>query len=497
MERPRRRRRFGPLFYVTASVAVVLLGSQPFWEPALQRYRTWRLTRQLHDPSRQAREDAAGELMKIGPAATWWVVRSSRDPDVQVRLLCCRILGHLATTGDEAAAEALLAATRDPDPTVRHAAFAHLVSIGGPGADGGSGLKDRVLRSLGAALDDPDPGVRQSAAWALATLGPRARPAIPDLERALNGPDKALRPPAANILLNLDPEAMRPRVIAALSKLLADTSIRLEHWRLVEVLVAAQGQDATAAMLNPLLRDPDYGVRSQAINDLLTQCPEAASLRSTMIEGLACPYGGLRDTAALYLLRREPGLAAKAIETLAELMVDPMEGDSVPDDLARQVRAQSRWALGPLAKSLVERLPRARTPEARLGAILALGEIGPEARCAVPVLLEQSRSGDLTIATRAIEALVKIDPKAAEPRIPALLEWTNPGHESRVRLTAMASLRDLGPAAKVAIPALLKLADEDDLEISAGAIEAVGYIDPWMGDAVKQAVERGALRSPD
>lgn len=496
MPRPSRRR-FGPLFYLTAGVAVVLLGSQPFWEPARQRYRAWWLTRQLHDPVSQVRGEAAGELMQIGPAATWWVARASRDPDVQVRLLCCRILGQLATTGDEAATEALLAATRDPDPTVRHAAFSYLVSIGGPGAGRGSGLKDRALRSLGAALDDPDPGVRQGAAWALATLGPRARPAIPDLERALDGPDKALRPLAADILLNLDPEAMRPRVIAALSKLLDDKALRFEHFRLVEVLNAAQGEDATAAMLTPLIHHPDLETRLRALNDLLGGCPEAASITTTMIEGLTSRDGMLRDAAALYLLRREPRMAAQAIETLAGLMVDPMEGCSVPDDLARQVRAQSPWALGPLAKSLVERLPRARNPEARPGAILALGEIGPEARCAVPTLLELSHSGDPRAATRAVEALVKIDPKSAEPRIPALLEWTTPGHESRVRLTAMASLRDLGPAAKVAVPALLKLADEDDLEISAGAIEAVGHIDPWMGDTVKHTVERGASRPPD
>jgi hypothetical protein len=61
----------------------------------------------------------------------------------------------------------------------------------------------------------------------------------------------------------------------------------------------------------------------------------------------------------------------------------------------------------------------------------------------------------------------------------------------------MGSLRDLGPAASAAIPALLKLADEDDLPISAGAMEAISRIDPARGAVIKRAIERGAVRPPD
>lgn len=502
-----RRRRFGPLFYATAGVAVLLLGSQPLWEPAMQRYRAWQLTRQLGDPSEPVRREAVAELVQIGPAATWWVVRASRDPAVPVRLLCCTILGRLVSAGDGAAAEALLAATRDADASVRAAAVSQMVPIvGGIGFAEEGGLKGKALRSLGAALDDPDPNVRQTSAWALAILGPKARPAIPDLERALDGPDKALRPLVAEILLNLDLEAMRPRVIAALSKLLADTSIPNQHWRLLSVLNQAQGPEATAAMLTPLVRHADLQTRVQALNDLAGLYGGVESARSTMIEGLMKPVmiegltsddGNVRGTAALFLLKHDPALAAKAIETLAEQMVDPIEGSYNSEYLLWQIRETSPDAMAPLAKSLVERLQRARKPDSRLNAIMSLGEIGPEARCAIPALLEQSRSGDLMTAMRAIEALVKIDPKSAEPRIPALLDWTTPGHKSRVRLTAMAALRDLGPAAKAAVPALLKLADEDDLAIAAGAIEAIGRIDPPLADTLKHAIERGASRPPD
>src|SRR5262249_48712277 len=119
-----------------------------------------------------------------------------------------------------------------------------------------------------------------------------------DLERALDGADKDLRPMAATALLRIDKETMRPHIIAAMSALLADTSLRLEHWRALSVLTDAQGQDATAAMLKPLLRHPDLGIRMQARNDLLSHCAGAKSLKSIMIEGLAGDDAGLRDTSA-------------------------------------------------------------------------------------------------------------------------------------------------------------------------------------------------------
>ena len=42
---PRDRRRFGPLFYLTAIVALIAVASMPFWETGIQQYRAWRLSR--------------------------------------------------------------------------------------------------------------------------------------------------------------------------------------------------------------------------------------------------------------------------------------------------------------------------------------------------------------------------------------------------------------------------------------------------------------------
>ena len=114
-----------------------------------------------------------------------------------------------------------------------------------------------------------------------------------------------------------------------------------------------------------------------------------------MIEGLTSHDAFLRDTAAVYLLKHEPGMASKALDAIADQIVNPMDGGHLLWDLVKDVREASPGSLAPLANLLVERLSRTRKPDDRRNAILALGEIGPDARSAVPALLEESRSGDL------------------------------------------------------------------------------------------------------
>ena len=127
------------------------------------------------------------------------------------------------------------------------------------------------------------------------------------------------------------------------------------------------------------------------------------------------------------------------------------------------------------------------------GAITALGEIGPQASLAVPALIEVSSEKNLDVAAHAVASLVKIDSRSAATRLPSLIEWMRPGHGTRVRLRAMAAVRDLGSAAASAIPVLLEIADEDELAISTGAIEAVSPIDRVTGRTLKQSIARGEI----
>jgi HEAT repeat protein len=452
----------------------------------------------MHDPNEAVRREAADGFVQLGPAASSWVIRAMRDPDARVRLLACSILVRTAPDTPDAALGALLAAVADGDTSVRLAAVEQLEAfVAKYGSSAGRSVRERALRALCAALRDESPQVRVAAVWALLSLGPSAKSAVADLDRALEAADKLLRVAAAEALMRIDASASRPRVVAAMGSLIADKSIRLDHWRAVHILTFAQGEDATAALLVPLLKDQDRATRIQAVNDLIMHCGNAKALRPVLLDALTSDDGFLRDEAALFFLKQEPGMAQRAIETLAEQIVDPLDGSYLLWDLVRKMREASPGAMTPLVSALVARLGPAHKPTSRANAIMALGEIGPAAKSAVPGLLEESKSGDLKIASRAVDALVKVDPRTAATRLSSLLDWMRPGQDVAIRLSAMASLRDLGPAAASAMPALVKAADEEDLTISAAAIEAISKIDPPTGAALKQAISQGVLRSRD
>jgi HEAT repeat protein len=168
-----------------------------------------------------------------------------------------------------------------------------------------------------------------------------------------------------------------------------------------------------------------------------------------------------------------------------------MEGSYFGSDLVKRLRNATSGSTKLLTPRLLELLGRSTKPGNRAFVIAALGEIGPDAAAGVPAMLEISNGTDLDVAMQAIVALVKIDPRTAATKIPALLEWARVGHDRRVRLSAIVALRDFGPAAASAVPALLELADEQDISISAGAIEAISKIDPLTGRDLKQAIEGG------
>ena len=313
--------------------------------------------------------------------------------------------------------------------------------------------------------------MRRRAVEVLYMLGSKARPVLSELDRALDGPDKAMRVLVGDVLMRVDPDASRERVIAALTGLLQEKSVRLEHHRLIRVLKNAQGEEATAAMLVQLLKDPNVEVRLMAVYDLREHCANAPALRPAMLAAFAGADLTLREEAAFYLLKHEPAKKDPALDLLADQTANPGEGSYLAWDLVKRTREAAPGSMKPFAARLVAQMGAAPRPNGLLFVIAALGEIGPEAAASVPALLELSASRDLKTATRAVEALVKIDPQRTATKIDSLLEWISPGHESAIRLGAMASLRDLRHLAADAIPALLKLADEEDLAISAARLK--------------------------
>ena len=118
------------------------------------------------------------------------VLRLTTDPNMKVRLRALVAVGKMSQAiGDKKAIETLQLGLGDTDRRVRAAAAEALVT--------GTSLRTDVSR-LKEVLNRKEPEVRAPAAVALAKLGERARPAIPDLVAAAREDNTDLRGPASS-----------------------------------------------------------------------------------------------------------------------------------------------------------------------------------------------------------------------------------------------------------------------------------------------------------
>jgi HEAT repeat protein/lysophospholipase L1-like esterase len=226
--------------------------------------------------------------------------------------------------------EPLLAAARAallaPAADVRAAAAWALETIGPEAREAVPSLQERVRQDESAA-------VRSGAARALGAIGPAARPAIASLFAALGDAEQDVRWQAAHALSRLDlraPDDVAP-IAAALDS--SDPYVRgFAAWSLGTLGPAARA--AVPALVAALARDDGYG-RGGAAAALAKMGPSAAAAVPALLEGLRSPDGDRRWKAARTLGRIGPA-AREAVPALVSALRDPNE----------YVRAHAAKALG-------------------------------------------------------------------------------------------------------------------------------------------------------
>jgi HEAT repeat protein len=263
-----------------------------------------------------------------------------------------------------------------------------------------------AVPALGQALKDDDVTVRLYAAQALYAADRHSELVVPVFQEALHHPNPALRTAAAQALAGIGPAAKD--ATRDLDKALAgerDGDVRLA---LGEALWFVDGQaDPLLTVLGEALRDPDPDRRGAAA-DLVGQVgdklgPGAADL----VDGLVKALRG--DGPALVRARAAQALGRLGPEARAAA---PALGEAL-DDADSSVRHSAAFALGRLGRgaeaavpALVATLRKKEDGLLRARAAAALEAFGPAAAAAVGPLVEALKDPEnKALRARAAAAL--------------------------------------------------------------------------------------------
>jgi HEAT repeat protein len=486
---------------------------------------------------------------------------------VETRLDACTRLGRLGAQATNAV-PCLIKALDDPDLMVRYRAIYALRAVGPPA----SGAKGRLL----AILRDPayrNPAnrplmadeMRIGAACTLAAIAPRDPEVVSAFLDLIAHPVTYAAPiDIAREWIARTPEALS--VFDSVRKLLPQR----ETWNLVEG-VAQSYPDAKkrlAALLS-LAEDPDYGIRCHAVYELGALGPSAADAVPKLMQLFGATEREWEDLPEDTHRARFEAYAAFANETTPQRSLAlryglaPGVSSWASPSLARSMILALRYGrapgvrrvpVSPAAPAVTAAAPPAPGPAATAGAlspkygsrpdvpkppidrltglgglhhqvILALGQIGPPARDAIPLLAREYQDPTNSLQFAAAVARVQIDGNFPEvmPALAAGLEQAGPelrapllsrivqlpgfergvtlltkalaDSDPKIRLEVLKNLAGLGAKAAPALPVFIAALDDPESAIRLQALKNLGALGNSAAPAVPALVK--ALGDPD
>ncbi len=477
----------------------------------------------LTDSKMEVRGRAVEALGLIGPPSREAVpalAGALKDDEAIVAIKACQALSFI---GDADAAPALLAAFQDKRPEVAIAASQALWHLGpkadpvlpallslaegpveksAPARNLLASFGPHVVPFLAKALRDNDAARREAAADALGRIGPPARAAVPELLAALKDKSPAVALMAAMALAQVDstrgsaglklltdaldvPSAaialtnLGPFARAAISDLIAALKPRKENVHQEVIRLSAQlalariGTPAVPALI-AALKDKREGVAPLAGGALGWILPPPKEA----VPALRAALKNDRTHAAVYAeaLGQLGSLALPAVPDLTDLLTDAVTRTKAAVALVRIDPQQAEKVVPLLRKDL-----QAEDEKQRQAAVLALARLGPAAQPAAEALV--SLLHDRLLSEVEILALREVWAGA----IPALIHLLNDANvECRKR--ALFALGQIGPAAHSAVkPLIAALSDRDDA-VRAGAAHVLEGMGPAAAEAVPALV---------
>jgi HEAT repeat protein len=473
---------------------VLLLGAGGASAQEAPKYDGWTLESCLKEVSAKGpfRALAVRTLGKIGLVSKEVVpalLAAARDEDEYVRLKAVDALGEVGPAAKEAvpvlieaarsrnafnshkalvalrklrkeALPALVAAARE-DSAIRHGA---LWVLGDMGAD--------AVPALLELFKDKDVRLQRYVAEELERMGSEARSAIPELVKALEEDERGYL--AQTVIIKLGQGGLEELQAALAHK---NPLVRLRAADIMWKRPTPAGQ--VASPLRKLLKDPDHAVRVSAAFALVRIDPATQEAITALKAGLAEPNRYTRWVAAAGLLL--VGVEVNAARGEFEKAL--RENDYVVRTMAVKILGDVRPG-GKAVTPLLALAIKDADSWVRLHAAAALLPSQPGNVEAAAVLV--AGLGDEDIPTSTLSDLLDRVGPAAVPTLTRALASPS----LRARDLAAVHLGRLGPAAKEAVPALVKALEDTDSFISRRARAALGAIGPVAAREAVPALAR-------
>ena len=467
------------------------------------------LTAALKDDDAMVRAQSAFALGVIGEAskpAAPALVAAVGDEDTLVRRAALRAL-HRIKPDREITRPLFLKLLKSADPLTVSAVLNSMAEMG---AEAVPALKDAmeheesrywatlVIQEIGEpakslvpdltemVADEDEPELRMHAILALGAIGESAKDAVPQIiEQLKNDKYNAAKYAAAYVLANMgakDAKAALQAAVDANQGAEGDQFLRLVSARGLAVLFpeddALQTQSVEAIIDG--LQSEDKNVRRAAVQALAETKAPSEEVQPRLIAAIEAADQELISD----IVRALSAMGADAVPRVKRGLANPK---------LRGYAAVVLGNIGAEAKDAVPELTAALDvedePEFRREILFTLGQIGPPAAPAVEkiVAILETEENDRVIAA-ACYALRNMGPAATDAG-PALVGVYNDGTEFQRMLAIWALLRvrpGYESVEKRAIPLLTKGLSHERAEVRAEAAQALGEIGPNAASALPE-----------
>jgi HEAT repeat protein len=327
----------------------------------------------------QARAYAAAALGQIGSEARSAVpdlLKVIKDSEASVRQQATRSLGRIGADSKETVFPSLQEALKDKDANVRVAAAEAIAAS--------ETLASSDVPLLLEMLKHKDMEAQAHGARGLGRLARHAKAAVPALREAFKSPDRGVRRAALEALARCSTEAAD--VIPTFVEALQDANLSVRKDALQELAKFGPAAKAAVPDLAIALSHENKDIRKGAAVALAKIGPDAQGAVKALTERLREEEDRNIRLEVLATFGALGPAAKAAVPDLIQFLYDNRD---------KEVHNKAAFALGRIGKDGLKQLKLALSSDnfyVRVGAALALGQMGPEAKSASKLLAAHAKA---------------------------------------------------------------------------------------------------------